>query len=118
MMLARLRREGRVRLVDGDAREIIPGITVYTGGKHTYQSQYVGVRTPVGIAIFASDNVYLYENLDRHVPIAQTLDAASNLRAQDRMRTLASDPRLIVPGHDPLVFARFPNAQPGVASIR
>ena len=58
--------------------------------------------------------MYLYENLARHVPIAQTLDAASNLRAQTRMTTLASEQRLIVPGHDPDVFARFPT--PATAS--
>jgi glyoxylase-like metal-dependent hydrolase (beta-lactamase superfamily II) len=118
LMLARLRREGRVMLVDGDAKEIIPGITVYIGGKHTFQSQYAAVRTAAGTVVFASDNVYLYENLDKHLPIAQTLDAASNLRAQDRMRILASSPRLIVPGHDPAVFQRFPLVQPGVAHIR
>jgi len=51
--------------------------------------------------IIASDNVYLYENLDKHVPIAQTVDAKSNLAAQDRMKKLASSPRLIIPSHDP-----------------
>ena len=117
-LLARLFREGRVRLVDGDAREIIPGITVYIGGKHTYQSQYAAIRTAEGTAVIASDNAYLYENFDKRVPIAQTLDAASNLRAQDRMRTLASSPRLLVPGHDPAVFERFPVVQAGVARIR
>jgi glyoxylase-like metal-dependent hydrolase (beta-lactamase superfamily II) len=118
LLLARLFRDGRVRLVDGDAREIIPGITVYVGGKHTFQSQYAAVRTAEGTVVIASDNAYLYENFDKRVPIAQTLDAASNLRAQDRMRTLASSPRLLVPGHDPAVFERFPLVQAGVARIR
>jgi hypothetical protein len=62
--------------------------------------------------------MYLYENLDTHTPIAQTLDSASNLRAQDRMRTLASDPRLIIPGHDPAEFERFPIIVPGVGEIK
>ena len=65
----------------------------------------------------ASDNLYLYENLDTHAPIAQTLDAASNLRAQERIKQLASHPRLIVPGHDPAVFVRFPKPGNGVAKI-
>jgi hypothetical protein len=117
-MLAALRSAGRLQLVDGDAREIIPGVTVYIGGKHTYQSQYAGVRTGQGVVVLASDNVYLYENLDRHVPIAQTLDPVSNLAAQDRMRTIAVSPRFIIPGHDPLVFQRFPAVMPGVVQIR
>jgi hypothetical protein len=34
-------------LVQGaDGKEILPGITCYTGGKHTYASQYVGESRP------------------------------------------------------------------------
>ncbi len=117
-MLSELRRAGRVELVDGDSIEIIPGIRVYTGGRHTFASQYAGVDTPSGTVVLASDNMYLYENLERHVPIAQTLDPVSNLAAQDRMRRLAGREGLIVPGHDPQVFARFPTPGGGVARIR
>jgi glyoxylase-like metal-dependent hydrolase (beta-lactamase superfamily II) len=104
-------------LVDGDGKEIIPGITVHTGGKHTYASQFAAVRTGVDTIVLASDNLYLYENLARRVPIAQTLDAASNVKAQGRMLTLASDARLIVPGHDPEVFNRFTSPGNGIAWI-
>jgi glyoxylase-like metal-dependent hydrolase (beta-lactamase superfamily II) len=117
-LLVQIQREGRLMLVDGDAKEIMPGITVYTGGKHTYASQFAGVHTDFGTVVLASDNMYLYENLARHVPIAQTLDSASNLRAQARMVTLASDPKFIVPGHDPEVFVRFPTPGNGIARIR
>jgi hypothetical protein len=68
--------------------------------------------------VFASDNVYLYENLERRVPIAATLDAASNLGAQDRMKELAGDVKRIIPGHDPAVMTRFPETQPGVVRIQ
>jgi glyoxylase-like metal-dependent hydrolase (beta-lactamase superfamily II) len=103
--------------VEGDSAEILPGITAYTGGKHTFASQYVGVRMGKATAVVASDNLYLYENLERHAPIAQTLDPASNLAAQERMKRIASSPRLIVPGHDPAVFARFSVFRPGVGRI-
>ena len=116
-MLASLEEAGRVKLVEGDAQELLPGVTAYTGGKHTYESQYVGVRTAKGTVVIASDNVYLYENLDKHAAIAQTLDAKSNLAAQDRMRRLASARRLIVPGHDPAVLERFKKAGPGAVKI-
>src|SRR5579864_1155991 len=118
LTLVKLNTLGHVGLVNGDAQEIIPGITCYTGGKHTYASQFVGVNTAAGIVVLASDNMYLYENLEKHVPIAATLDAASNLRAQDRMKQLASKPELIIPGHDPAVMKNFPNPQPGVAKIQ
>ena len=116
-MLATLRTAGRVELVDGDAKEIIPGIRVYTGGRHTYASQYAAVNTRAGIVVIASDNVYLYENMDRHVPIGTTFDADANLRAQDRMMGLAGTRRLVIPGHDPEVFKRFPEVRPDVVRI-
>jgi glyoxylase-like metal-dependent hydrolase (beta-lactamase superfamily II) len=117
-LLAGIARDGRVMLVEGDGKEIIPGITVYTGGKHTFASQFATVNTVAGTVVVASDNAYLYENLAKHVPIAQTLDSLSNLRAQARMLSLASNPRLVVPGHDPEVFVRFPSPGNGVALIR
>jgi glyoxylase-like metal-dependent hydrolase (beta-lactamase superfamily II) len=116
--LLKINTEGRLRFVEGDDQEIIPGIRAYIGGKHTWASQYVTAKIDAGTAVFASDNIYLYENLEKHVPIAQTLDAASNLKAQDRIRTLASDPRLIVPGHDPLVFEKFPAIGDGIVRIK
>jgi glyoxylase-like metal-dependent hydrolase (beta-lactamase superfamily II) len=118
MMLHDLATRGRVNQIDGDSTQIIPGITVFTGGKHTFASQYATVRTRDGTAVIASDNLYLYENLDAHRPIAQTLDSLSNLAAQARMTRLASSPRLIVPGHDPAVFTRFPKPGNGVAHIQ
>jgi glyoxylase-like metal-dependent hydrolase (beta-lactamase superfamily II) len=117
-MLKRIGDAGRLRLVPGDSQAIAPGILVYTGGRHTHESQYVAVETASGTAIIASDNLYLYENLERRRPIAATWDTLSNLAAQDRMRGLASSPRLVVPGHDVAVFERFPAVGPGVARIR
>ena len=86
----------------GEARRV----RVYIGGRHTFASQYVGVTAKPGPIVLASDNLYLYENLDKHVPIAQTFDEKSNLAAQDKMRTLVRDLRFIVPGHDPDVLKR------------
>ncbi|MDQ6831518.1 MAG: N-acyl homoserine lactonase family protein [Gemmatimonadota bacterium] len=116
-MMLRLDSLGRVMKVAGDDQEILPGIRVYTGGKHTWQSQYASVPTASGTVVLASDNAYLYENLERHRPIAQTLDSLSNLAAQERMKTIASNVRFIVPGHDPLVFVKFPKPGNGIAKI-
>ena len=118
LTLVKLNTQGHVGMVNGDAQEIIPGVICYTGGRHTYASQYVGVSTSAGTVVLASDNMYLYENLEKHLPIAATLDAVSNLRAQDRMKQLAASPGLIVPGHDPAVMTKFPLVAPGAAKIR
>ncbi len=101
--------EGRLHLVDGD-QEILPGIRVHTGGRHTFASQYVSV----GTIVIASDNLYLYENLEKHAPIAQTFDAQSNLAAQEKMKTLG---KIIVPGHDPAVMTKFPLVRERVVKI-
>ena len=109
---------GRVTLVRGDDETSISGIGFHIGGKHTWQSQFVSVETRANsTVVLASDNVYLYENLDTHKPIAQTLDADSNLRTQEHMRTLASSLKLVVPGHDPAVFDRFPHVSDRIVKI-
>lgn len=115
-MYRRLFNEGRVRFADGDSAELAPGIRVHTGGKHTFASQFVSARTAGGTVVIASDNAYLYENLELRRPIAQTLDSLSNLAAQQRMLRLASRPGLVVPGHDPAVFARL--APAGTNSVK
>lgn len=118
LALLRANTDGRLRFVEGDDREPIPGLRCYTGGRHTQASQYVAASVAGGTVVLTSDNVYLYENLEKHVPIAQTLDAAANLAAQERIQRLASRPELIVPGHDPAVFTRYPVVLPGVVRIR
>jgi len=111
-------REGRVELIDGTNVEVLPGVRVFTGGKHTYASEWASVQTATGLVVLASDNAYLYENFERRVPIAQTLDSASNLRAQAAMLELAGSLDRIVPGHDPAVFTRFPTAGAGAVRVR
>jgi glyoxylase-like metal-dependent hydrolase (beta-lactamase superfamily II) len=116
--LVRLNTEGRLNLVDGDHVEIIPGIVAYTGGRHTYASQYVRVAgTPP--FVLASDNVYLYRNLAEHKASATFSDGdhAANIANQRRMIELAGSPDRVIPGHDALQFVRFP-AQGRIAHIK
>jgi glyoxylase-like metal-dependent hydrolase (beta-lactamase superfamily II) len=114
--LLHINTAGRLRLVDGD-QEILPGVRVYIGGRHTFASQYVSVPTRSGTVVLASDNMYLYENLEKHAPIAQTFDRASNLKAQDQMKALAGANGRIVPGHDPAVMTRFPKVAERVVRV-
>jgi glyoxylase-like metal-dependent hydrolase (beta-lactamase superfamily II) len=109
--------QGLVSFLRSDDEKSLSGIGFGIGGKHTWQSQFVIVQLRDKTTVLASDNMYLYENLDTHTPIAQTLDAVSNLRAQDRMKSLASAARLVVPGHDPAVFTRFPKVAEGIVRI-
>ena len=110
--------EGRLRLVDGDDTEILPGIRAYTGARHTFASQYIRVAGNPAF-VLASDNCYLYRNLAEHKASAtfSEADRPANLANQERMIALAGSPDRVVPGHDPRQFERFP-AQGRIARIR
>lgn len=101
--------EGKLRFIDGDDVEILPGIRAYTGGRHTFASQYILVETDPPY-ILASDNCYLYRNLETRSPIVtfEPEDGPANLAALERMIALAGAPERVIPGHDPLLFKRFP----------
>jgi len=115
--IVRRNTQGKVSFVHGDDDTMLPGIRFGVGGKHTWASQFVSAETRAHTIVLASDNMYLYENLDSHRAIAQTLDAASNLRTQDRMRSMASEARYLIPGHDPAVFDRFPRVSDRIVRI-
>ena len=106
--LVRRNLAGKVRLVDGDDREILPDIRVFTGSRHTFASQYVRIGGPTPF-VLASDNCYLYENLRSRRASAtfDRADEAGNVAAQQRMIDLAGDPGRVVPGHDPAQFTRY-----------
>ena len=116
--LVRLNTKGRLRLVDGDNVEILPGIRVYTGARHTYASQYLRIQGSPPF-VLASDNCYLYRNLAEHKASAtfSEADYAANIKNQARMIELAGSAERVVPGHDALQFKKFPT-QGRIAKIK
>src|SRR5215813_7907604 len=116
--LVRLNTEGRLRLVDGDDVEILPGIRAYTGARHTFASQYIRVDGDPPF-VLASDNCYLYRNLAEHKASAtfSEADRAANIKNQERMIQLAGSPDRVIPGHDPTQFQKYPT-QGRVATIK
>jgi glyoxylase-like metal-dependent hydrolase (beta-lactamase superfamily II) len=101
---------GRVRWVDGD-EELFPGLSVHRVGGHTAGMQIVRVATAAGPVVLASDATHFYENLHSDHPYAIVDSLPAMHAAFDRMRSMVDDPALIVPGHDPMVLERFPQAQ-------
>ena len=116
--LVRLNAEGRLRLVDGDSVEILPGVRAYTGARHTYASQYLRIEGHPPF-VLASDNCYLYRNLAEHKASAtfSEADYAANIKNQARMIELAGSAERVVPGHDALQFNKFPT-QGWIAKIK
>jgi glyoxylase-like metal-dependent hydrolase (beta-lactamase superfamily II) len=110
--------DGHLTLVNGDNKEILSGIKVFIGSKHTYESQYVLVNGTSGKTILASDNIWYYYNLKHLLPIPKyTFDPKAYVSAMKRMKTLVTNPELIIPGHDALVFSKFPTVADRVVKI-
>lgn len=108
----------KLTLVKGDDLEILPGIKVFIGSKHTYESQYVLVNTNSDKVIIASDGSWFYYNVVNLLPIPLTFDSKAYVENLKRMRSMVKDVDLIIPGHDPLVFAKFPKVAEDVVKIR
>jgi len=106
---------GRIRFVDGSA-EIVPGITVHHVGGHAAGLQVVAVDTARGQVVLASDATHYYANIEEDRPFRIVSNLPQMYDAFETVRTLAGSPDHIIPGHDPLVLARYP-AAPGLAGI-
>jgi glyoxylase-like metal-dependent hydrolase (beta-lactamase superfamily II) len=108
--------DGRVQFHDG-VSELAPGLTLHKVGGHTKGLQVVRVKTRRGHVVLASDAAHLYANLTRNHPFPIVVDIDDYLEAFKTIRRLASSEAHIVPGHDPLVLARYPLAKPGLAGV-
>ena len=99
--------EGRVRFVGGEA-EFAPGITLHLIGGHTMGMQSVRVLTKRGWVVLASDASHFYLNFEGMEPYPIVYNVGEMLRGHQTLKRLAESPRHIIPGHDPLVMARYP----------
>ncbi|MBS7564380.1 N-acyl homoserine lactonase family protein [Mucilaginibacter sp. Bleaf8] len=118
--LLELNLNGRLTLINGDNKEIMPGIRVFTGSKHTYASQYTLVNTGTNRIILASDNVWIYANIVQMLPPVSggTLSPTGYINAMKRMKSMVSDIRYIIPGHDGKVFQKFIEASHNIVEIK
>jgi glyoxylase-like metal-dependent hydrolase (beta-lactamase superfamily II) len=113
----RLVHAGRVRFAAED-EELFPGLSVHLVGGHTGGTQVVRVATARGPLVLASDAVHFYANLEKRRVFAVTHDPDHLLEVYDRrLPELVDDPADIVPGHDPLVLARYPAARTGLEGV-
>lgn len=98
---------GRVRFHDGDA-ELSPGFSLHHIGGHTLGLQVVRLWTQRGWVVLAADASHLYANMEDERPFPILFNLGEMIQGFARLRELADSPRHIVPGHDPLVMARYP----------
>jgi len=77
----------------------------------------VRVHTAEGWLVLASDAAHYYEMIERRMPFFIIYNIEDYLKALDTAAALASAPDLLIPGHDPLVFERFPPATDDLKGI-
>jgi glyoxylase-like metal-dependent hydrolase (beta-lactamase superfamily II) len=116
LSMVRLVYGAQVQFHDGDA-EIVPGITVHRVGGHTLGLQVVRVRTRIGWVVLASDAAHYLANMTTGRPFPIVANVMEMSAGWERMRTLASRPDYIVPGHDPLVMERYREPAPSLRGV-
>jgi glyoxylase-like metal-dependent hydrolase (beta-lactamase superfamily II) len=97
----------RVRFHAGSS-ELAPGISIHHIGGHTAGLQCVRVATARGWVVLASDCSHYYEHMESGRCFPTTFHVGDMVEGYDRLRALADSPSHIIPGHDPLVMARYP----------
>jgi len=116
LSMVRLVYGAQVHFHDGDA-EIVPGISVHRVGGHTLGLQVVRVRTRIGWVVLASDAAHYLANMTSGRPFPIVANVTEMSAGWERMRTLASRPDYIVPGHDPLVMERYREPAPSLRGV-
>jgi glyoxylase-like metal-dependent hydrolase (beta-lactamase superfamily II) len=104
---------GRAAFHDGED-EIAPGVSVHLIGGHSKGLQSIRVKTRRGHLVLASDATHLYAHIDSGRVFPITYNVAEVVEGYETLKKLAASPRDVVPGHDPLVLARYPAAKPGL----
>lgn len=117
--LISINTQGRLKLISGDNIEIMPGIRVFTGSKHTFENQYLLVNSgsEKNKILLASDAIWFNLNLEKELPISVCMDTASYVNAIKRLKTLVTNSDLIIAGHDDNVFSKFPEVRDWIVRI-
>ena len=107
---------GRVRFHDGDG-ELAPGVTLHHVGGHTLGLQIVRVATRRGWVVLASDASHFYANMEQQRPFPIVYNVGDMVEGWRKAQRLAGSPEHVIPGHDPLVLARYPAPAPALEGI-
>lgn len=99
--------DNRVVFIDG-MEELAPGLSVHHVGGHTDGLQIVRVWTKRGWVVLAADAAHYYENMEAPNPFPLVYNVGDMIDGYRTMGLLADSPKHIIPGHDPLVIARYP----------
>jgi glyoxylase-like metal-dependent hydrolase (beta-lactamase superfamily II) len=104
--LVRCVHHGRVHFHNG-TQQLADGLSLHHIGGHSAGLQVVRVFTRRGWVVVASDASHLYANFEQRRPFPVLSSVSEMLAGFDTIRTLADGIDHIVPGHDPLVMAKY-----------
>jgi glyoxylase-like metal-dependent hydrolase (beta-lactamase superfamily II) len=105
---------GRLTFHRGDVT-LAPGIEFLLVGGHARGQAVLRVNSARGWVVLASDAVHVFEEVDGERPFAIFYDLPGMLEGYRRIKRLAADRDLIVPGHDQRVTEAYPAAADGLA---
>jgi glyoxylase-like metal-dependent hydrolase (beta-lactamase superfamily II) len=105
--MRKLEGSKRLHLIRGD-KKILPGVELLLVPGHTPGMQAVAVNTAKGTAIVGSDVAHLFANYRTDIPSAIITDLRGWMKSFDKVRSKASSPDLMFPGHDPLMVVNYP----------
>ena len=101
---------------DGDTL-LAPGLSLHLIGGHTRGLQVVRIETGNGVVVLASDASHYWANMNEGRPFPIVDDLSKMIEGWETLKELAGPEGVIVPGHDPLVFDRFPASTPDLEGI-
>jgi len=105
--VVRLNFQGRVQFHNGEVA-FAPGISFHPSNGHSPAIQFVRVHTARGWVVLASDTTHFYENLETGRPFPGLVCVPGVFDGYEAVKAAADSPEHIIPGHDPLVMARYP----------
>jgi glyoxylase-like metal-dependent hydrolase (beta-lactamase superfamily II) len=96
---------------------LAPGLSLHRVGGHTMGLQCVRVHTQRGWVVVASDCSHYYEHFETGRCFGTMFDVSEAIEGYDTLRALAESPSHVIPGHDPLVIARYPPVSEALEGI-
>jgi glyoxylase-like metal-dependent hydrolase (beta-lactamase superfamily II) len=94
----------RLTLID-DEYEVCPGITMHWVGGHSPGGMVVKVQTNEGPAIIVGDALYLYEHIEKNIPMGYCTDYREVLSGYQWLRQQHA---ILLPAHDYKIFEHHP----------
>ena len=108
--------DDRVTFHNGSAKPW-PGISLHWVGGQSAGLQVVRVKTKRGWVVIGSDASHFYANFEQMRAYATVYNVGDMLEGFSTVKRLASSPRHVIPGHDPLVLRRYPAPKPELKGI-